>query len=197
MQDLGAWTFRGYLPHYNATASLQLITFRLAGSLPRAVHAKLAELALSSLDARIKIERYLDTHHGAALLGKSCHASTVEEALTHFHGVRYYLHAWVIMPNHVHVLIEPLPGNTTGRVVQSWKSFTAREIAKRERVFFEKQKRIWQPDYFDRYIRNESHYASAVRYIHENPVKAGLVVHALEWRWSSAARWRSLVERRD
>jgi hypothetical protein len=47
---------------------------------------------------------------------------------------------------------------------------------------------FWEPDYFDRYIRDQAHYDVAVYYIHENPVKAGLVTSAEEWRWSSA--WR-------
>ena len=196
MRVLGQWSYRGYLPHYDATSSLQVVTFRIAGSLPKEVQAKLAKLAPNSLDARIKIERYLDKHPGVALLGKIRHASLTESALLHFNGMRYDLHAWVIMPNHVHVLLGLFPGYTMGRVVQSWKSFTSREIAKHEGEFFEKEKRIWQPDYFDRHVRDEAHYRSAVTYIHENPVKAGFVTHPLEWRWSSARYWTRNVERR-
>jgi hypothetical protein len=45
---------------------------------------------------------------------------------------------------------------------------------------------FWQDDYFDRYIRDEAHYRRVVRYIENNPVKAGLVRTAAEWPWSSA-----------
>jgi type I restriction enzyme R subunit len=49
--------------------------------------------------------------------------------------------------------------------------------------------RFWFREYFDRYIRNEPHFANAVRYIHENPVQAGLVDRAEDWEFSSAKLW--------
>jgi REP element-mobilizing transposase RayT len=146
----------------------------------------LAELALGSLDQRIKIERYLDKGRGEALLFKNEHAAVVHDALCHFDSVRYNLHAWVIMPNHVHVLVATMPNWKMGAIIKSWKGFTSREIAKREPRYLSEHKRIWQPDYFDRYIRDHSHYRDVVTYLHENPVKAGLVSNARDWPWSSA-----------
>ncbi len=54
----------------------------------------------------------------------------VEAALRYFDGERYQLAAWVVMPNHVHVLLESLPGWPLGKLVQSWKRHTTREIHK-------------------------------------------------------------------
>ena len=104
----------------------------------------------------------------------------VQENLWHRDGVQYRLLAWVVMPNHVHALIEvwqnPLP-----EILKNWKSYTAKvanHILGREGTF-------WQDDYFDRYIRDEEHYRRAVLYIENNPVKAGLVRLAAHWPWSS------------
>jgi REP element-mobilizing transposase RayT len=153
----------------------------------------------------------LDAGHGSCVLRYPETARMVEEALLHFDGQRYRLLAWVIMPNHVHVLIEPLPGFDVGRIVQSWKSFTARRInawlagpsdgpecragARRSQGRQSMNGRfrsLWQRDYWDRYIRNERHLQTAIRYIEGNPVAAGLVGAAENWRWGSA---RSRPER--
>ena len=89
------------------------------------------------------------------------------------------------MPNHVHALIEvwlvPL-----GKILQSWKSHTSKEA---NRILGRKGT-FWAEDYFDRYIRDEEHLRRAVRYIENNPVRAGLATAPEDWPWSSA-RYRS------
>jgi REP element-mobilizing transposase RayT len=70
-----------------------------------------------------------------------------------------------------------------GGVVHSWKSFTARQMNRQMGT----SGKVWADDYFDRFIRNESHFASAVGYVENNPVKAGLVGRAADWAFSSAA----------
>jgi REP element-mobilizing transposase RayT len=107
-----------------------------------------------------------------------------------FDGSRYQLHAWVVMPNHVHVIIEPLGSHSLQKVVHSWKSFTAKRM-RGAAMLLESHGRVWQPEYFDRFIRDEKHYRAAVEYIHENPVKAGLAANAENWEWSSARAWRT------
>jgi REP element-mobilizing transposase RayT len=86
------------------------------------------------------------------------------------------------MPNHVHVVIEPLQGERLGEIVSSWKRFTARRANER----LGQEGRFWQEDYWDRFIRNETHLSAA--YVENNPVKAGLVNDARLWLWSSARR---------
>ena len=103
----------------------------------------------------------------------------VRDALLHFDGERYPLLAWIIMPNHVHALIETLPGFPLDGVIHSWKSFSAKRanrLLRRTGVF-------WMGDYFDRYVRDEKHLSAVIQYMEENPVKAGLVRFAREWRW--------------
>ena len=83
------------------------------------------------------------------------------------------------------MLIETLPGFALSDVVQSWKSFTAK---KANRVL-KRSGRLWVEDYFDRYVRDEIHLSAAMSYIERNPVDAGLVRRAQEWRWGSVRAW--------
>jgi REP element-mobilizing transposase RayT len=107
----------------------------------------------------------------------------VEDALLYFDGERYRTIAWVIMPNHVHVLIETMEGYPVGQVVHSWKSYTAKQANQ----MLGRSGRFWFREYFDRYVRDERHFANAVQYIHDNPVKAGLAPTPEDWPFSSAA----------
>src|SRR5205807_1534266 len=98
----------------------------------------------------------------------------VEEALLRGAEGRYHLHAFVIMPNHAHVLIEPAPGNRLADIVQGWKSWTAKAINRRRAA----SGSVWQREYFDRFMRDERHAEATIAYIEENPVKARLVAKA-------------------
>jgi Transposase IS200 like len=101
----------------------------------------------------------------------------VEGALLFFDGERYRLHAWVVMPNHVHTLFTPLTGLSLSEIVGSWKSFTSKEANK----LLRRSGQFWQEDYFDRYVRNEYHFRRVVEYIESNPARAGLCGEAGGW----------------
>jgi putative transposase len=124
----------------------------------------------------------IDGGRGACALRNPAIAAIVQDALWHFDGERYRLMAWAIMPNHVHVLTEQIEGHRLADFVHAWKSFTAKAANKN----LGRTGALWAPEYFDRYIRDQAHFDAAVHYIHHNPVKAGLVPRAEEWRWSSA-----------
>ena len=130
MLEPPGWNSRGYLPHFDDRLSLQAVTYRLADALPTEVVAKLQKQSLNKDQRRDKIERYIDAGHGSGLLSKPSNAAVVVENWLHFHCTRYNLHAWVVMPNHVHVLIEPMAGKALADIVQSWKSYTAKLILK-------------------------------------------------------------------
>ena len=117
-------------------------------------------------------------------------AEIVENALLHFDGERYALHAWCVMPNHAHTLFTPKASFMMSKIVHSWKSFTANECNK----ILRRTGRFWERDPFDRYIRNEQHYRNAIAYIENNPVKAGLCEKPEDWLWSSAKRRTTLEE---
>jgi len=70
------------------------------------------------------------------------------------------------MPNHVHVLFTVLPGMALGTTVSSWKRFTARQA----NVHLGRTGPFWQTEYWDRFIRNETHFATVENYIDQNPV---------------------------
>jgi REP element-mobilizing transposase RayT len=187
-----------YLPHWTLSyGGIYAVTFRLADSLPQSVLERLVrerttleheaiarhgELArdeaarLAHLHSE-KIEAYLDAGNGSCWLRRPDIAGIVSRAFSYFDGDRYRLHAWCVMPNHAHVLVEPLPGFHLVDIVHSWKSFTAKAANK----LLDRTGNFWQTEYYDHLIRDEADYAHAVWYIEQNPVRAGL--H--HWRWVS------------
>ena len=179
------WYSRGYLPHLDAPGLLQSVTFHLGDSLPHEALVRIyAETRPDDPQRLRRIEALLDAGLGACWLRRPDIAPVVEDALLFFDGARYRLLCWVIMPNHVHLLMETDARHPLAKVVQSWKSFTAKQanaLLGRTGVF-------WDREYFDRYIRDDGHRAAVVHYIEENPVKAGLVERAGEWPWGSARR---------
>ena len=174
------WHSRGYLPHFDSPETIQFLTFRLVDSLPADMIERLRLMADPIPDA--ERDEFLDAGAGACWLRQPEIAQIVQDALLHFDGKRYRLIAWAVMPNHVHVLIEPLGGHALSDIVSSWKRFSAR-MANR---LLGRSGPFWQKDYWDTYIRNEHHLESTVGYIENNPVKAGLVKNPADWPWSHA-----------
>lgn len=178
------WYSRGYLPHFDSPGILQGITFRLFDALPAHVVATLLDDSdsLRNPEKRAQLEDYLNVSYGVCYLRDPRIGRMVEEVLLHFDGERYRLIAWVVMPNHVHVLIETFEGYPLPAVVQSWKSYTAKQA----NLLLGHTGRFWYRSYFDRYVRDERHFWAVVNYIHNNPVKAGLVADPKDWHFSSA-----------
>lgn len=181
------WYSSKYLPHFDAPGTQQFITYRLADSLPserRAEWETLLKVA-DNVEKQRQLNSYLDRGLGACHLRDRRVAETVQENLWHHDGTAYRLLAWVIMPNHVHILIEvwdvPL-----GKIVKSWKSYTSRQANR----ILGRSGAFWEEDYFDRYIRDERNSWQFIRYIENNPTKAKLVRAPEDWLWSSA-RYRS------
>jgi REP element-mobilizing transposase RayT len=203
---------RGYLPHVKREGASYFVTFRLADSLPKEVLLRfLGEKAerLRALemrkangptkaqarqtqdtteeierDYRRKVERYLDQGAGACHLRRSDIAEMISGALRHFHSKQYLLDDWVIMPNHVHLILWPMPNFTLSEILKSRKQFTATQanrILGRTGVF-------WQAESFDHWIRDDAEKSRIRRYIRGNPVKAGLCAQPEDWRWGGA--WR-------
>ena len=170
------WHNRGYLPHYDSPERAQHVIFRVDGPLPKAI------LACADKQARIQqLDDWLDRGEGGAPLASE-HRSMVADALQAFDIERYDLHAWCVMPNHVHTLLTQYDGFPLGGTIRSWKNFSARRI----NVARGASGRFWAPDYFDRYMRDEADLANTAAYIENNPVVAGLVARPEDWLWSSA-----------
>ncbi len=169
------------------------MTFHLADSLPQTVllrlESELKTLPAGKRDAerRKRVDAWIDAGHGSCILRKPAIAAMVQGSLLTFDSQRYRLLAWVVMPNHVHVLFQPINGWTVAKIVAAWKKFTARKICDNRRNGGDGPSApVWHREYWDRYIRDQAHLAQVIAYIHLNPVKAGLVVTPESWPWSSA-----------
>lgn len=184
------------LPHWRQDGVSYFVTFRQADSIPRSVweqmrreaqawnervdahiheHGSLAEsLALEweSFQRRqwMHAERVADECQGSCLMADTEVRQIVVNALMFFEGERQTMHALVVMPNHVHVLVTPAPGWTLDKLTQSWKGFTSRQI----NSHLGREGPLWQQESFDRIVRHDAHFERVVRYIAENPKKARL-----------------------
>lgn len=177
------WYSSKHLPHFDVPGTRQFITYRLDDALPAARRSEWeAFLALEDdLEKQRKVEAYLDKGHGECHLRDSRIAGLVQENLWHHDGVKYRLLSWVVMPNHVHTLVE-IWDTPLGEVLKSWKSYTSKAANK----VLGRAGTFWEDDYFDRYVRDDDHYRRVVHYIENNPNKAGLVRAPAGWPWSSA-----------
>jgi REP element-mobilizing transposase RayT len=187
LRDAG-WHSRGYLPHFDGGEIAQTITLRLADSLPQTVlRAWMNELAKdspSNMDAvlRRRLECYLDQGYGSCALGDARVTAMVQKSLLHYDGKRYRLSAWVVMPNHVHMLVTPDPEWSLSTIMKDLKSFTSHEANR----ILGQTGQFWMEDYFDRYVRDAKHFDNAIVYIENNPVKARLCKKSEDWQFSSA-----------
>jgi REP element-mobilizing transposase RayT len=179
------WHQRGYLPHFDAPSVVQFVTFHLHDSFPVLARAEW-EVILSEPDdstKRKKLEAWLDRGRGECWLGRHDVAALVEEILLKADQCDYRMQAWVIMPNHVHLVVEVWDVPLT-KLVNNWKG----RISRLGNIILRRQGKFWQEDYYDTIIRDEAHLKRAIRYTEKNPVKALLVKSEREWPRSSASR---------
>jgi tRNA threonylcarbamoyl adenosine modification protein (Sua5/YciO/YrdC/YwlC family) len=185
------------LPHWSRNAATYAVTFRLVDSLPvdvvadwkrekRSIVANARqqgrELSESERERMTqlfstKVERLLDAGTGGCWLRDERVAAIVQEALTYFDQQRYHLVAWCIMPNHVHAIVRPERSFSFSQILQTWKSVTAHKANR----LLHRTGEFWQAESYDHLIRNEADLEHHIRYVEENPKKAGLA----GWRWVS------------
>jgi putative transposase len=196
------------LPHWRQEGATYFTTFRLADSLPEGRVRELSalreewerrnppprsemqwkEFARTTVE---HIERWLDAGSGSCILDKPFAAEIVARKLQHFDSLQYELGAYVIMPNHVHVLVRPFSDEhrPLERIEQTWKAHSSREI----HAALGQTGRLWQFESYDRIVRDEEHLWRCLQYIGDNARRAGLdLSRVLRWinpRWL-AAGWR-------
>jgi type I restriction enzyme R subunit/putative DNA methylase len=191
---------RGYLPHVKREGASYFVTFRLADSLPKEVllsfkrqqGEQLRSLKQSTPAAREtidrelqrRIERFLDRGAGECHLKHSDVARMVADALLYGHEKQYLLDEWVIMPNHVHLVLWPMLNHTLSKILLSRKRYTARHA---NVLLGRTGETFWQHESYDHWIRNDEEKARIRRYIRNNPVIAKLCKAPEEWPWGSAA----------
>ena len=130
------WHSRGYLPHFDGGELAQFITFRLNDSLPRNLllrwkeELKFEPSPQASSIVRRRVEAYLDQGHGCCYLRDHKVAEMVQNALLFHDRMKYKLVAWVVMPNHAHMLCTPREEYSLADIMHSVKSFTSNELTR-------------------------------------------------------------------
>ncbi len=175
------------LPHWTQEGVTYFVTFRTADSIPQTLLRQLLDERNRYLGTqthelsperqtelntffRERIEEHLDHSLGAGVFKKPGIAGLMESVLRHFDGERYALGSYVIMPNHVHVLVRPLGTHTLSTILASWKSFSAHQLNERLNL----SGPFWERESFDHIVRDEHELERFSRYIRENPEKAKL-----------------------
>ncbi len=171
---------RGRLPHWERDEATYFVTFRLFDSLPAVALERIKQTKPGG-DYAERLDAYLDRGSGASFLKDPRVAKLVVDALRHFDGARYHLHAWCVMPNHVHVIFSVLPARTPAlrlsSIIQSWKSFTAKEANR----LLARTGSFWQREYYDHLVRDDEDFVRCIEYTINNPVKAGLCESWEDW----------------
>jgi putative transposase len=175
--------YRRRLPHVYETQNPVFLTWRLNGSLP--ANRKFHGGSLTSGQAFVTMDRLLDEQTtGPLYLARPAIAALVVEAIHHNAEVlqHYQLHAFAVMPNHVHLLATPaipLP-----KLTRSLKGITAKRA---NEIMALTGTHFWQEETYDREVRDQREFERIHLYIENNPVRAGLVQSANQYPWSSAA----------
>jgi putative transposase len=220
---------RRSLPHWYKPGAIHFVTYRLFNTLPLQVLKTLQAKKASLLNQRelggdlkhhrdtvhkqlfAAYDRYLDQCDGEAWLKVPCIASMVRENLYYHHGRKYHLLAYCIMPNHVHVLLQPMednsqaarlpetvaqaarlysenelgeqtdPGSPLSSIMHSLKSYTAHQANK----LLRQHGTFWQAESYDHWVRDEAELQRIVEYIAANPVQAKLVRRPQDWTYCS------------
>jgi REP element-mobilizing transposase RayT len=167
--------YERHLPHWNPEDAALFITWRLHGSLPREVDF----LAPKGGKAFVAVDRLLDRPAtGPRWMQQTEVAACVLSTLKHGadHLQLYYLRAWAIMCNHIHMLIDPR--TDMARITKSIKNYSAREANR----ILDRTGPFWQSESYDRWVRSAEAREKIVRYIEFNPVSAGLVEKPEDYR---------------
>ncbi|MBI1901808.1 MAG: hypothetical protein HYS13_11945 [Planctomycetia bacterium] len=211
---------RRRLPHWYVPGAAHFVTFRLADTLPLAIIERLerrreemlrrrpaAGISQSEHRARVhnllfaEYDNFLDKPSRVEWLRDARVAAKMRTSLYFHHSGLYYLLAYCVMPNHVHVLLQPIePAGTSQReftdqpvgefgdsksrlakIMHSLKSYTAHEANR----ILRRSGSFWQPESYDHRVRDEDELERIVHYIRANPVKAGLVRRPQDWYFCS------------
>jgi len=189
------------LPHWHPINQSFFLTWRLAGSLPESVISELQAIRQQLKRKRsvlipevrlveykklfAKVDRILDkAETGPLWLATPEIAAVIQTALLKDYASMFRLWAYVVMANHVHVLLKPRLQFSLALITQRLKGYTALEA---NRILGRTGETFWQDECFDHWPRDQDEFFRIVDYIENNPVKAGLVDRPEDWIWSSAA----------
>ncbi|MBN2161565.1 MAG: DUF4080 domain-containing protein [Pontiellaceae bacterium] len=182
-------TRRKNYPHWTQEGCTYFVTFRLADSIPQNRIREYEELRrkweehhqppyseqekkrFNELFSE-QVNEWLDGGAGSCCLQNPEVSRIVADTLLHFDGERYELDEWVVMPNHVHVLLKPHSEFELSTILHTWKSYSAHAINEE----LGRDGRLWQPESYDHIVRDEEELSRIRNYIRRNPEKAGITV---------------------
>ncbi len=174
--------WRKNLPHWEQEGKIQYLTFRLADSLPRQVvdryrwekenflrlHPRpwdeVTRCQYSELVSN-PIEGFLDAGYGACVLKEPMVRQFLIDSINYYDGERFLVLAYVIMPNHVHMLCVAIDGYGIDETISSMMRFSATGINRH----LGRKGKLWQSEPFDSLVRNPLHYNHCLEYIRHNP----------------------------
>jgi putative DNA methylase len=173
------------LPHWHPEDHPLFITWRFFGTLPW--HRK-AMVLTKEPDGKsfVRCDRELERSDGPRFMTNPEIADCIADRIVYGESGRgfYQLHAWVVMPNHVHIVITPQVEVT---VITRWLKGSAARAANK---LLNRSGAFWQDESWDRWLRNGDEIRKCIRYVEFNPVAAGLVASPELWHWSSAS-WQA------
>ncbi len=175
------------LPHWEQIGASYFVTFRLADAVARETAERWRELKEDWIarhprpwdvsnwerfreEVSEKMESLLDAGYGSCLLRETTARTIVSDALLYFNQQRYDLDSFVVMPNHVHILLAPREGYRLSSILHSWKSYTAHQLTRHGAS----SGSCWLDERFDHAVRNAAHFVKYRQYIRENPTNARL-----------------------
>lgn len=169
-----------------ADGGVHFLTLWLTDAVPRHILTRYKDQLrlgyISETSFHLAVDRFLTRPGPHDHLRKPAVAAMAQEDLHYFDEVRYHLHAWVIMPNHEHVLLSPKRGNQISSIVHSISSHSS---ARANEVLGRKGP-LWSADHLHQNVSDEE-IAETVEYMHNEPVAAGLCDRPEDWRFSSAS----------
>lgn len=184
-----------HLPHWRQEGATYAATFRQADSIPQEQLQALIrwravwesqhpeprneiEWKRFAQEITNKTERWMDEGYGSCVLRDSRFSQLMADSLVHFQDQRHFTSCFVVMPNHVHAIIQPINDHELEDCLQRIKQYVALRVNRT----LGREGMLWEEESYDRIVRDEEHLWNVVQYIGKNPEKAGLTVDS--WvRW--------------
>lgn len=193
--DLPIRMYRRHLPHWRQEGATYAVTFRQADSIPQAKLQALkrwrvvweeqhpeprteTEWKDFAQEISSKTERWMDEGYGSCVFRASRFSEMMSNSLLHFQDQHHFTSCFVVMPNHIHAVIRPMPGFELEDCLKRVKRYVSRQVNKA----LDQEGALWEEESYDRIIRDEEHLWNVVQYLGRNPGKAGIPIA----RW---VRW--------
>jgi putative transposase len=184
-----------HLPHWRQDGATYAVTFRLADSIPQEQLQALrrwrvlwerqhleprTELEWNAFAREItnRTERWMDEGYGSCVFRQSRFSKLMSDSLLHFQDQRHFASCFVVMPNHVHAVMQPVHACSLEDCLQRIKQYVALRVNRA----LGRVEALWEEESHDRIVRDEEHLWNVVRYIGLNPKRAGLSVgESVRW----------------